>query len=181
MSGAPAPKSLSALSPEVIAYSNGPALLAQTGSMFALAALVVLGRCYTRVLVVKSFGKDDWAMLGAMVSNTQSSSLANCLLTGSADIRNSDIHSLRHPNLPRSRKARRRNPSRRRRFPQSPQSPANTHDICSRRSFTRQNFYLFLLAAARDTESVFLVSVGPCCFHDGFYPRLHGHARTFVI
>jgi hypothetical protein len=64
------PKNLADLPPEIRDYSNGPVLLAQTASIFAIAALVVSGRCYTRGFVIKSFGKDDWAMLAAMVGKS---------------------------------------------------------------------------------------------------------------
>jgi hypothetical protein len=59
---------ISELSLDVIAYTNGPVLLAQTGSFFAVALLTVLVRSYSRRFIVNSFGKDDWAMLFAMVS-----------------------------------------------------------------------------------------------------------------
>lgn len=51
------------LRPEYIAYSNAPALLAQTGALFGTAVLIVILRCYVRAKILKSFGKDDWAML----------------------------------------------------------------------------------------------------------------------
>ena len=54
--------------PEFVAYSNGPILLAQTAPIYAIAATVVIARCYTRVMIVKSFGKDDWAMVATLVS-----------------------------------------------------------------------------------------------------------------
>src|SRR5690242_16265278 len=56
------------MTPEFIAYSNGPMLLAQVAPIYAIAALVVLGRCYVRVLIVKSFRWDDWTMLVCLVS-----------------------------------------------------------------------------------------------------------------
>jgi hypothetical protein len=65
---APAPKNISAISPDVMNYTNGPVLLAQTGSFFAVALLTVCIRSYSRRFIVNSFGKDDWAMLFALVS-----------------------------------------------------------------------------------------------------------------
>ncbi|KAJ4330531.1 hypothetical protein N0V87_009924 [Didymella glomerata] len=63
---APAPKNISAISPDVMNYTNGPVLLAQTGSFFAVALLTVCIRSYSRRFIVNSFGKDDWAMLFAL-------------------------------------------------------------------------------------------------------------------
>jgi hypothetical protein len=56
------------MTPEFIAYSNGPNLLAQTAPIYAIAALVVLGRCYVRALIVKSFRWDDWTTVVTLVS-----------------------------------------------------------------------------------------------------------------
>ena len=53
---------------EFIAYSNGPTLLAQVAPIYAIAALVVLGRCYVRAVIVKSFRWDDWTMVMCLVS-----------------------------------------------------------------------------------------------------------------
>lgn len=65
----PAPKDILDLSPEAIAYTNGPVLLAQTGSLYAVALLTVLLRSYSRWFIVRSFGKDDWTMIAAVVSS----------------------------------------------------------------------------------------------------------------
>ena len=54
-------------SPELIAYSNADRLVAQAATLCAVALATVLLRCYARVVVVKSFGYDDWTMLLAMV------------------------------------------------------------------------------------------------------------------
>jgi hypothetical protein len=70
-STAPISKTLSELSPDVVAFSNAHALLAQTVTLFGVAALIVFGRCYVRAVILKAFGKDDWTMLLAMVSKTQ--------------------------------------------------------------------------------------------------------------
>lgn len=58
--------------PEFVAYSNGPVLLAQTAPIYAIAAAVVLARCYTRLMIVKSFGRDDWAMVATLVKSVAS-------------------------------------------------------------------------------------------------------------
>ena len=60
--GAPPPPS-----PEYIAYTNAPEILAITGSFFAVAAVVVLLRCYVRIAMLKVFGIDDYIMVFAMV------------------------------------------------------------------------------------------------------------------
>jgi hypothetical protein len=62
-----APPAPPEMTPEFIAYSNEPILLAQTAPIYAIAALVVLGRCYVRALIVKSFRWDDWTMALTMV------------------------------------------------------------------------------------------------------------------
>ncbi|KAF1834932.1 hypothetical protein BDW02DRAFT_317965 [Decorospora gaudefroyi] len=67
---APVPDDIADLSPEQIAYTHGPVLLAQTVPVFTVAALVVFLRCYIRARVVKSFGKDDWTMVAAIVCAT---------------------------------------------------------------------------------------------------------------
>ncbi|XPS73005.1 hypothetical protein M3J09_005159 [Ascochyta lentis] len=53
----------SVLTPEYIAFTNAPVLLTQFGSLFGVASLVVVLRCYVRAVMIKSFGKDDWLML----------------------------------------------------------------------------------------------------------------------
>lgn len=53
----------SLLTSEYIAFTNGPVLLGQFGALFAVASVVVFLRCYVRVFMIKSFGKDDWIML----------------------------------------------------------------------------------------------------------------------
>lgn len=58
----------SSVSPQNLPYSNAPNMLAQTIPFFSLAAIVVTGRCYVRALMLRAFGKDDWAIVLAMVS-----------------------------------------------------------------------------------------------------------------
>jgi hypothetical protein len=67
---APNPKDIADLPPEVLSYTNAPTLIAQTGTMFGIALVVVFARCYSRIFIVKSFGYDDWTMVLAMVSVT---------------------------------------------------------------------------------------------------------------
>ncbi|KAL6704698.1 hypothetical protein ACN47E_007980 [Coniothyrium glycines] len=55
------------LTPEQIAFNNAPQILSITGTFFALAATVVLMRCYVRIAMLKVFGADDYVMLVAMV------------------------------------------------------------------------------------------------------------------
>ncbi|KAF9690840.1 hypothetical protein EKO04_011120 [Ascochyta lentis] len=61
------PKDISALSPDIVAYTNGPILLAKTSTIYAMAMLTVSLRIYSRQFIVKSLGKDDWAMLSALI------------------------------------------------------------------------------------------------------------------
>ncbi|KAF2748441.1 hypothetical protein M011DRAFT_400844 [Sporormia fimetaria CBS 119925] len=53
--------------PEEIAFSNAPKILAITGSFFAAAASVFLLRCYVRLGMLKVFGIDDYIMALAML------------------------------------------------------------------------------------------------------------------
>ncbi|KAF2469141.1 uncharacterized protein BDR25DRAFT_229933 [Lindgomyces ingoldianus] len=55
------------LTPEQIAYTNAPEILSITGSFFAAAALVVLLRCYVRIVMLKVFGIDDYVMVFSMI------------------------------------------------------------------------------------------------------------------
>ncbi|KZM18934.1 hypothetical protein ST47_g9930 [Ascochyta rabiei] len=61
------PSVASNLTPEHIAFTNAPALLAKAGLVFGFAAAVVVSRIYVRVCILRSFGKDDWAMVLAML------------------------------------------------------------------------------------------------------------------
>ncbi|KAH8888543.1 integral membrane protein [Thozetella sp. PMI_491] len=47
--------------------NRGPEVLASCGSLVAITLVLVILRSYVRVRVVRSFGLDDWAMVGAMV------------------------------------------------------------------------------------------------------------------
>ncbi|XPS72488.1 hypothetical protein M3J09_004653 [Ascochyta lentis] len=58
------------LTPDYIAFTNARALLAKAGSVFGVAAAVVFLRVYVRVCMLRSFGKDDWAMVLAMLLAT---------------------------------------------------------------------------------------------------------------
>lgn len=66
------------LTPEQIAYTNAPEILAITGSFFAAAALVVLLRCYVRLVMLKVFGIDDYIMVVAMVSEANVNEVKVC-------------------------------------------------------------------------------------------------------
>ena len=68
MSAPVSPSDVPHLTPEYIAFTSAPALLAKAGSIFGIATSVVLLRIYVRVHILKSFGQDDWAMVLAMVS-----------------------------------------------------------------------------------------------------------------
>jgi hypothetical protein len=58
---------LASLSPELVAFNNAPALMAQAGSVFALCFVIVSLRFYVRAMILGSFGADDWTMLLAFV------------------------------------------------------------------------------------------------------------------
>jgi hypothetical protein len=68
---APAAKDVSELSAEEVAYTNGPVLLAVTGAFYTISLLTVVARSYSRRFIVKSFGKDDWIMVAALVSKAR--------------------------------------------------------------------------------------------------------------
>ncbi|KAH6618479.1 hypothetical protein C7974DRAFT_415853 [Boeremia exigua] len=70
MSAPASPSSSPNLTPEYIAFTNAHVLLAQAGSVFAIAALVVILRIYVRLRMVRSFGNDDWTMVLAMLLAT---------------------------------------------------------------------------------------------------------------
>jgi len=55
------------LTPEQIAFTNAPEILAITSTFFGIAAAVVLLRCYVRVFMLRIFKFEDWLMLLAMV------------------------------------------------------------------------------------------------------------------
>lgn len=55
------------LTPEEMAYTNAPEILAITSTFFGIAAAVVLLRCYVRIFMLKIFKFEDWLMLLAMV------------------------------------------------------------------------------------------------------------------
>jgi len=57
------------LTPEYIAYTNAPQIMAIASSFFAIALFVVMLRCYVRITMLKVFGIDDWIMVFAMVGN----------------------------------------------------------------------------------------------------------------
>ena len=64
------------MTPEYIAYTNAPQIMAITGSFFAIALVVVLLRCYVRISMLKVFGIDDWIMVFSMVRLPGSLTLA---------------------------------------------------------------------------------------------------------
>jgi hypothetical protein len=75
MSESKAPKD-----PAYLATNNLPALLGVTGTFHILSWIFVILRVYTRVVLIKCFGKDDALMVLALVSTTYwSSVLAGCL------------------------------------------------------------------------------------------------------
>jgi hypothetical protein len=53
--------------PEEMAFTNAPQILAITGSFFAAAAFIFLLRVYVRLGMLKVFGIDDYVMTLAMV------------------------------------------------------------------------------------------------------------------
>ncbi|PSN67569.1 hypothetical protein BS50DRAFT_492995 [Corynespora cassiicola Philippines] len=58
------------MTPEYIAYTNAPALRAQTVPIYVIATILVLVRSYVRLFMLKTFGKDDWTMLFALLFAT---------------------------------------------------------------------------------------------------------------
>jgi hypothetical protein len=53
-----------------IAYSNASSLMVQAGTIFGIALAITLLRCYVRLVMLKSFGKDDWTIIVSMVRGT---------------------------------------------------------------------------------------------------------------
>jgi hypothetical protein len=59
--------------------SNGRPLLIIATALCGLSAMVVSLRLFTRYLVLRSFGKDDWCIMGSLVSITgEENSLGGC-------------------------------------------------------------------------------------------------------
>ncbi|KAF2743854.1 hypothetical protein M011DRAFT_450395 [Sporormia fimetaria CBS 119925] len=54
-------------SAELIAYSNADVLIAEAATLFSVAALTVVLRCYVRIHMLKAFGHDDWTMVLALL------------------------------------------------------------------------------------------------------------------
>jgi hypothetical protein len=75
---ATATKDISELTAEEVAYTNGPVLLAVTGAFYTVSLLTVVARSYSRRFIVKSFGKDDWTMVAALVSKTMYDTVVTC-------------------------------------------------------------------------------------------------------
>ena len=82
-------------SPEQIAYTNAPQILAISGSFFAAAAVIVILRCYVRIFMLKVFGLDDYIMVLAMACIPRIR--LNHLLTDEALLR-SDVRMLQAGN-----------------------------------------------------------------------------------
>jgi hypothetical protein len=53
-----------------IAYNNASSLMMQAGTIFGIALAITLLRCYVRLGMLKSFGKDDWTIIVSMVRGT---------------------------------------------------------------------------------------------------------------
>ncbi|KAL1596353.1 hypothetical protein SLS60_008999 [Paraconiothyrium brasiliense] len=58
------------LSAGFIAYTNAQRILSITGTFFTAALLIVLLRCYVRVVMLRVFGKDDYMMVVSTVFAT---------------------------------------------------------------------------------------------------------------
>jgi hypothetical protein len=61
---------LSHLDSACIAYTNAPTLLTRSGTLFGATALVIVLRCYVRIVMLRSFGKNDWIILLAFAFAT---------------------------------------------------------------------------------------------------------------
>lgn len=53
-----------------IAYSNASSLMFQAGTIYGIALAITLLRCYVRLVMLKSFDKDDWTIIVSMVRGT---------------------------------------------------------------------------------------------------------------
>lgn len=69
-----------ALSPAYIATNNLPWLLGVTVSFHTLAWIMVILRVYTRIVLVKSFGKDDALMVMGLVCYHMGLALCSCTM-----------------------------------------------------------------------------------------------------
>ena len=68
------------LSPYDHTENNAPKLRSTTSALFGVALFLVMLRGYVRVIMTKTMGKDDWAMLLSMVRTVIHSMLMCCLL-----------------------------------------------------------------------------------------------------
>jgi hypothetical protein len=57
----------SSFDPSLPNDTNASLILSISGFLTGLAALIVLSRCYVRLIILKAFKADDWIMLFAMV------------------------------------------------------------------------------------------------------------------
>lgn len=48
--------------------NRGPELTAVCATFTTMAVIAVALRCYVRLRIIRNFGLDDWAMVGALVS-----------------------------------------------------------------------------------------------------------------
>lgn len=67
------------LSPYDHTENNAPKLTSTISALFGVALFLVMLRGYVRVIMTKTMGKDDWAMLLSMVRIVNHSVLMCCL------------------------------------------------------------------------------------------------------
>lgn len=95
------PGGIPALDPEYIAFSNAHGIIYITGGFFAAASIIVILRCYVRIVMLKVFGKDDYIMIVSLVS-CRKSKQTNCIYLLPSDVCCGYIRLLRYRSPKRS-------------------------------------------------------------------------------
>jgi hypothetical protein len=65
--------------------NRGPQLFAVNVFFIIIAVATTLLRCYVRLFIVKSWGRDDWFMVAATVSDTEQNTNTVVLTTPGSD------------------------------------------------------------------------------------------------
>ena len=167
------------MTPDEIAFTNAPSLLAKAASEFCIAAAVVLLRIYVRTVIVRSIGKDDWAMLAALVSEFLVDGLE--LTTVAALYKRICI--LRARNSPWAWEVSISHPARSGTLSGTTEATPCAHDLRYTRAVCREDFSQPLPSAPCGAPIAHMVFAWPHChpimFHNHFilhdwYEKFHG-------
>jgi hypothetical protein len=144
--------------------TNASEILSITGSFFAVAAIVVLLRCYVRISMLKVFGIDDYLMVVALVCILQHYSFGASMLICS-DSRRGRIRVLQAGNRLWAGKTLSRTPCRPRQLHQNHPRPLLPFAHYHGRRIDGQNLNRILLTAPRPQTLARILSIRPRCIH----------------